>query len=273
VAALVMTRVIRSEKTFKADLEKRLSQLVARERRGFDNPKEREANLAAQTTIRRVLADPRAMASAKRVAASGDELARRGREFTQRAVDQGALTPEAAARAPLFDYAMTHMGARYFTVKEHAALERDALAAERQAAETLAKLRKPKRSAAQRAYSEARSRRMALSGRHPGLLKRYEDAQAQIARARRSAENIAAEHARAERARIRTLGAQASRRGSRIRAGEGRATKAEQRKLKAHDDAIAALKARAGRRGGAPRGQGAARQHPQAGHTGGPAPP
>jgi hypothetical protein len=47
VAALVMTRVIRSEKTFKADLEKRLSQLVARERRGFDNPKEREANLAA----------------------------------------------------------------------------------------------------------------------------------------------------------------------------------------------------------------------------------
>jgi hypothetical protein len=150
VAALVMTRVIRSEKTFKADLEKRLSQLVARERRGFDNPKEREANLAAQTTIRRVLADPRAMASAKRVAASGDELARRGREFTQRAVDQGALTPEAAARAPLFDYAMTHMGARYFTVKEHAALERDALAAERQAAETLAKLRKPKRSEAAR---------------------------------------------------------------------------------------------------------------------------
>lgn len=139
VIGLVIRGRVRNAGTFRADLEAELGRLKARAKKSFAHPEERALNEQNQRSIERVLADPRAMRAenVKRLVDAGRALAGRGRELTKQAVRQGALTPEAAARAPLFDYAIAHMGARYVTAEEHAQLERAGLKHERAAAQAV----------------------------------------------------------------------------------------------------------------------------------------
>lgn len=136
VIGLIIRGRVRGAATFRADLEAELHRLEARAGHSFDHPEQRAINLQNQESIRRTLADPRAMdpRNVRRLVDSARQLANRGRSLTRQAVAQGALSPEAAARAPLFDYALAHMGARYVHPDQHAALEQQALTHERAAA-------------------------------------------------------------------------------------------------------------------------------------------
>jgi hypothetical protein len=106
----------------------------------------------------------------------------------------------------------------------------------------------------QREYEAARSHRIAVSGRDPKGVVAHETARetAEKLRAREKASRV--KIARLERTRQRLLGTQASRRGRRASAGEGRAASAEERsKLAKIDREIKAARAEAADHGKAAR--------------------
>lgn len=113
IVPLVVQRVVRSDKTMKPDLEReaaRLDRVFAEGK--FNTRAQKEANRAQVQAIRRVLADPKALANARAVAGSADKLVSRINAQEGRAVQLKALDPE-SRRAKLFPYAQTHMDAKY----------------------------------------------------------------------------------------------------------------------------------------------------------------
>jgi hypothetical protein len=114
VVALAMQGVVRSPRTFKADLQAELQRLASASKAGdFRSKDQLRANRAQQQTIRAVLKDPKALANAEEVFRAARDLGRRGNELEGRGIKLNALDGKAAERSKLFPYAQAHMGARY----------------------------------------------------------------------------------------------------------------------------------------------------------------
>ena len=190
-----------------------------------------------------ILESPKRMAQAERIVAAGEKAGERLVAGDARKAELRLADSEELRRARLKVAAVEHMGARHYTVEQHAALERDALAAERAARERADKLPAgPEKMAARAELAEARARRIAVSGRDPYLVNAHEDAVAFERNARREHQAAQAEVARLQNRRQRILGKQSSRRSQGRKVGEGAraATVAERRELEKIDKSIKA---------------------------------
>jgi hypothetical protein len=253
VVAMVTEGTITSAKHFEADLRSHHDRIAAHLRREAKEPgsvyrhpddirKAKERVKLADS----ILGDPKALAQAKRIVAAGE---RHGGQLVAgdvRAAELKLADAEELRRARLKVTAVEHLGARHFTVEEHARLERNALQVEAVARDRVAAAPagSPEKLAARAEFSAAREHRIAVSGREPARVHEHETAVARARNARVRHQQAQASIARLARSRQRLVGAQASRRGRRqaealggelkTRAGErpaGKATVAEQRKL------------------------------------------
>jgi hypothetical protein len=172
--------------------------------KGFRNSGEARQNRKNVALARKVLNSPRALAQAGRIVA---EAERHGRALNAADVAKGAAgidEPARMRRAALEVPAIEHMGARHFTVREHAQLEREAAKVEKAAAERYAEAKPGDRRAALADLRAAREHRIAVSGRHPGRTQAHELAKERAASARSRAKKAQAAQARAE-SRVRAL--------------------------------------------------------------------
>jgi hypothetical protein len=150
-----------------------------------------------------------------RVFAAADHLVALRRAQDVEEVRLGTLNPEQARRAALGPYAVSHMGARHFSVEEHAAMES---AARRQERVARAKVDAAPAGSADRAralgeYRVAREHRIAVSGREPGGVRRHEDLQRQATRAEAVHERARTRVRKLENERNRLTGRQQVQRG------------------------------------------------------------
>lgn len=232
---LIVERVIRRPDTVEADLQSEAARLRTSQQ-GLTGA-ELEQNLDTLGRVealqgdKRFLADPApAFAAAQSYIASTKPLA----DALQRV---GHLGPEAASRAPLFPYAIAHMGARYFSVADHQAAEVAARTAERRAVQLAdsAPEGSPERDAALNEVREARATRWATSGRgRPEAIAAHEQAIDAHSAARSAVSQAQDDLRRAEGARSRLVGSQRTRRAAE---GARASTRDEQ-------DQMAALNAR-----------------------------
>jgi hypothetical protein len=172
--------------------------------KGFRNSGEARQNRKNVALARKVLNSPRALAQAGRIVA---EAERHGRALNAADVAKGAAgidEPARMRRAALEVPAIEHMGARHFTVREHAQLEREAARVEKAAAERYAEAKPGDRGAALADLRAAREHRIAVSGRHPARTRAHEFAKERAAQARSRAKKAQAAQARAE-SRVRAL--------------------------------------------------------------------
>jgi len=124
-----------------------------------------------------VLGSPKAMAQAEQIVQAGTEAGRRLVAGEREVVERTRDVPEQMQRARLIEPAAVHMGARHYTVAEHRALERAALATEKDAAEAHRQAKTPTdRKAALDALNAAREHRIAVSGRDPVGVRSHEAA-------------------------------------------------------------------------------------------------
>jgi hypothetical protein len=130
----------------------------------------------------RVLGSPKAMAQGPRILAEGTRIGGvlHAGDMENAAAELGS--EQALRRSGLVVPAVTHMGARHFTVGEHQALERDAGKAEKAAADRYQAAKTPaERAQATADLHAAREHRIAVSGREPVAVRAHEDANAQLA--------------------------------------------------------------------------------------------
>jgi hypothetical protein len=225
-------------------LEREYQERVASDPKDYRHSGEAQANRDRLETVRLALNDPKVMAQAERIAATGIEHGRRLTAADRELMARNVLADDSGYRSRLMHAAIEHMGARHFTVDEHRALEKAALARERAAKDAVETATGPAKREAYATYQRARRERIAVSGRHPEKVKAHEEAQARVAKATVAAKQAQAAHARAVKTRDRLVGAQASRRGRRqaealgeglkVHRGErveGRAMAGERRKL------------------------------------------
>lgn len=116
VVAMAMEGTLRAPETFREDLLKERARLEDAYKTRELDPLQRRTNRIRARTIDRVLNDPSALRNADGVFRSARTLAAQGNALTHRLVSERLLSPDAAARAKLFPYAQSHMGAK---VVEH----------------------------------------------------------------------------------------------------------------------------------------------------------
>jgi hypothetical protein len=202
---------------FKADVEKRIARLE-------DRLKDPATNYRHSGEVKQARAELDALKRARtltegqqqQVFAAADRVIESRKAQDLEEIRLGTLDPKAARRAELEQYAIAHMDARHHTVEEHAALERHARAVERQARSAVDDLPKgsKERAHALQAYRAARDHRIAVSGRHPGEVRRHENAHSEARRAEAAHQRAESEVRKLERARQRLSGAQQVQRGA-----------------------------------------------------------
>jgi hypothetical protein len=244
VVAMVTEGTITSAKHFEADLRGHRDRIAAHLRQEAKEPgsvyrhpddirKAKERVKLADS----ILGDPKALAQAKRIVGAGE---RHGGQLVVgdvRAAELKLADAEELRRARLKITAVEHMGARHFTVEEHARLEHDALQVEAAARDRVAAAPagSPEKLAARAELSAAREHRIAVSGREPARVHEHETAVARARNARVRHQQAQASIARLEKSRQRLVGRQQVQRGRRTAAGKGTATLEESRKLRQVD--------------------------------------
>ena len=183
---LAVQRVVRTPEKLRGDLEKELGKI----RSGLAKANtakgrvytDREIRLAESNakTIEKLLASPHLDQMAGHVFTVAERM---GRKLNKLEDEAGAVGIPVPARARLTTYAQAHMGARHVSVEEHAKLEKAARVDESAAKREWKDAAPADRPAAKAKWVAARERRIAVSGKHPEKLRRYEDAQAARARA------------------------------------------------------------------------------------------
>lgn len=192
VVDLVVRGVIRPD-SFMADVAKRRAQIEAKlaehdaapkGKSPYHNMDEVKAAREQVAALRAFEKSPRAQAQIPQIVAHAQETGRRFNTAEAEANRLRVLEPE-ARRAALMDYAMSHMDARHFTVEEHARLEQAALGHEQRLRAEVDSLPKgPARAAKLAEWRAARDRRIAVSGRHPDLVRQHEALRGQVLRAK-----------------------------------------------------------------------------------------
>lgn len=216
---LVATGTIRSADTFKADLEKRAAVIEAavQHPENFRTRKELEAAQANARLLRAAASNPKVLRQADAIVGTGLRVAGELNKGDARLAELDVHPQEELTRAALSEYALAHMGARHFTVEDHQALEREALAREHAAASTVADAQpgSPEHAAAVAGLQRARGERIAVSGRGlPENVVAHESKIRGAAAARKAVSDAQEAVSRAERVRARQVGVHSSRRAS-----------------------------------------------------------
>jgi hypothetical protein len=236
--------------------------------KGFRHSEEARANRFNARTARKVLRNPRLRQQAPAIIAEAERVGRVQRKADLEKARLRVGEPERYRRAALEVPAIEHMGARHFTVEEHAKLEREAREVEDRALEALHGIRREpgtakgaerrekgrlptgaRRAALQREYDRARAHRIAVSGRPPEKVRAHEQAKADHEKAHGDYQRADAAVKKAERTRDKLLGSQSTKRGQRQMAARrgarpDAATAArDQQTLSAAQDGLAAARA------------------------------
>lgn len=187
LVTMIHEGTVRSPETLVADLHTHRMRLLAEQERGaFRHSGELQSNQARIALIDRAIKNHKKLeAQAPRLFAAANRGALALNAKEAEAIRLGVLDPKAARRAKLIPWAIEHMGARHFTVDEHARLEKAARETE---AAALAHARTlpagPERQAATATWRSARADRIAVSGRHGTQVLQHEEAQAALKAAR-----------------------------------------------------------------------------------------
>lgn len=206
-----------TRETIQADLQKRIADLkhVQPELQTAD----KEPNRLAIEQAEKLLADKKFLADPSEAMAHAAYLRSHVQpSMTGNRILRGGLEEQAAARAPLFEYAQSHMGARHYTVAEHQAAETNAGAAQNAAAEKIA----AGAPGSVQEYRAARLHRMEVSGRGPVEDQvAHEDGVRERAEAKKTVTQAQEDVRRAENARSRLVGARGAPRPAHDTAVEG----------------------------------------------------
>lgn len=213
IVAMITEGTVLTAKTFERDLRGHRAKVAAAIKRHEDGTDpyrhqgELESARARLALIDRVLGDPKAMAQVERIVAEGERHGARLNEGDVASAEAKILDPDAAKRSALSVTALEHMGARHFTVEEHAALEKAARQAETAAVEKYNAAKTPaERQTALDELNTARENRIAVSGRESEGVRAHESAQV-AHRAAQSRLKKAVEKERKAGERVRQLAA------------------------------------------------------------------
>lgn len=208
------------------DLVKRLTKLQAARdgAEGELSKVQRKGNADSIKRVEGLLADKEFLADPSEAVNAARQYVRLQKPLTALRIVHGSLR-EAQTRARLFPYAISHMGARYFSEADHAALEDQALNVEKGAqarADAMAP-GSPEHAAALKEVTAARAHRYEVSGRDggPEVIAAHEQSIAEHGEARQAVVDAEKRVKQAQHARSRLTGARGAKRPARDTAVEG----------------------------------------------------
>lgn len=218
LVAMAAEGTIRTGRSLRSDLQKQrdvLADNLQRHHRGeevFPNEQDAARALEQVKFIDDALSKPRVMDQAEKIVAEAEEHGRARNVKEQELIDKGVLDAAQAKRRRLMPTAIRHMGARHYTVQDHARVEREAKKVEADLRAQVEAAPGPEKEALRAKLRDATEHRIAVSGKNPAAVRQYERAIVAQGQARNRITRAEKEIARTQSALDRLAGRHAAKR-------------------------------------------------------------